>query len=123
MYFERDDLTLTLLEEDVPTTIRDLLTKKESQELLTHLKEWDGKAKSQWKARADKHQAAIDGGDPFEYAKVVKELSRMEAEGTLRPRDKGHLNQCMELLVEEVSRTLKKTPDQARKLIEKAAAA
>jgi len=85
------------------------------------LKEWNGKAKAQWKARADKHQAAIDGGDPFEYAKVVKELSRMEAEGTLRPRDKGHLNQSMELLVEEVSRTLKKTADQARKLIEKAA--
>lgn len=89
--------------------------------MLSHLADWDGKAKSQWKARADKHQAAIDGGDPFEYAKVVKELSRMEAEGTLRPRDKGHLNQSLDLLVEEVSRTLKKTPEQARKLIEKAA--
>lgn len=123
MYFERDDLTLTLLEVDVPHTIRDLLTRKEAEELLDHLQKWNGKAKSQWKARADKHQAAIDGGDAFEYAKVVKELSRMEAEGTLRPRDKAHLNQSMDLLVEEISRTLKKSSDQARKLIEKAASA
>lgn len=41
----------------------------------------------------------------------------MEAEGTLRPRDKAHLNQALDSLVEEVSRTLKKSPDQARKLI------
>ncbi|HSM68774.1 MAG TPA: hypothetical protein VK830_03595, partial [Xanthomonadales bacterium] len=109
--------TLTLLEEDVPNTIRDLLTKKEAEKLLDHLKQWGGSASSQWKARADKHQAAIDGGDPFEYAKVVKELSKMEAEGTLRPRDKAHLNQALDSLVEEVSRTLRKSPDQARKLI------
>jgi RNA polymerase-interacting CarD/CdnL/TRCF family regulator len=99
--------------------VRSLMTASEARKLLDQIKNWDGTAKDQWKARAEGHQAAIDGGDPFEYAKILKELSRMEADGTLRPRDKANLDQSMELLTEELSRALEKTPAQAHQLIRK----
>jgi RNA polymerase-interacting CarD/CdnL/TRCF family regulator len=120
LYFERDALTLTLLEKDLSETIRCLITAVEAKELLQKIEAWDGKPKAQWKARADAHQAAIDGGDPFECGKVLKGLSQMEAEGTLRPRDRAHLNRSQELLTEELSRALKKSRAQVLKLIDEA---
>jgi RNA polymerase-interacting CarD/CdnL/TRCF family regulator len=120
IYFERDDLTFTLLEEDLPTMVRKLITADEAKDLLKHLEEWKGKAKAQWKARADAHQAAIDSGDPFKYARVVKELDRMEAEDELRPRDKANLAHSLGLLTEELTQSLAKTPAQTRKLIQSA---
>jgi len=117
LYFERDGLTLILLEKDVPSMVRSLITPAEAKKLLNQISNWKGEAKEQWKARAEAHQASIDGGDPFECAKVLKELSKMAADGTLRPRDKSNLDQSMNLLCEELSRALDKTTAQARKLI------
>jgi len=120
LYFERDDLTLTVLEKDLRTTVRTLVTPEQTGKLLDQIRSWDGKAKPQWKARAETHQAAIDGGDPFEYARAAKELSRMETVDELRPRDKANLARSLRLLTEEISRALKKTPAQAAELIQSA---
>ena len=117
LYFARDNLTLTLLEEDLSATIRNLITTTEAHDLLDQISEWHGKVKPQWKARADTHQAAIDGGDPFECAKVLKGLNSLEDKEPLRPRDKAHLVQSLELLTEELSHALNKRPSQTRKLI------
>ena len=67
-----------MLEKDLPNTVRTLISADEAKKLLKHIETWNGTAKSQWKARADAHQAAIDGGDPFKYAKVFKELDQMD---------------------------------------------
>ena len=123
LYFERDALTLTLLEKDLANTVRRLITAKEAQDLLDQTRNWDGEAKSQWKARADTHEAAISGGNPFEYAKVVKELNKMDPDEPLRNRDRANLDQSFNLLVEELARALKKTPKQAHKLISEATGA
>jgi RNA polymerase-interacting CarD/CdnL/TRCF family regulator len=120
IYFERDDLTFTLLEKDLLKTVRILISADEAKKLLKHIETWDGKAKSQWKARAEAHQAAIDGGDPFKYARVVKELNRMDSEEELRPRDKANLAHALGLITEEITESLNKTPAQAAKLIQKA---
>lgn len=87
--------------------------------MLNQIKEWDGKPSPQWKARADSHQAAIDGGDPFEYGKVFKGLSKLEAENALRARDRAHLNRSLDFLTEELAHSLGKSPAQARELISK----
>ena len=108
-----------MLQDDLESTIRPLISAKEARELLNQLKEWDGEANQQWKARADNHQAAIDGGDPFEYAKVYKGLSKLDAENSLRARDRAHLNRSLDFLTEELAHSLGKSTDQARELISK----
>ena len=120
IYFARDNLTFTVLEKDLPNTVRTLISEDEAWELLKHIKDWKGEAKSQWKARADAHQAAIDGGDPFKYATVVKELDKMDSNDELRPKDRANLTQSLGLLTEEITQSLNKTPSQASKLIQKA---
>jgi len=120
IYFARDNITFTLLEKDLANTVRALISADEAKELLKQIETWDGTAKSQWKARADAHQAAIEGGDPFKYARVVKELDQIDNEDELRPRDKANLTRALGLLTEEITQSLNKTPAQASKLIQKA---
>jgi CarD family transcriptional regulator len=120
LYFEREDLTLTLLKDDLPEAVRTLISANKARQLLKELKQWAGKPSKQWKARANTHQAAIDSGDPFEYAKVFKELSQLDADETLRAGDRAHYKQSEELLVEELANSLGKTRRQARKLLDTA---
>lgn len=117
LYFERQNLKLTILKDDVPNTVRSLISSKEAKRLLNELKDYDGKVSKQWKARANKHQAAIDRGDPFETARVFKSLSKLESQDGLRAQDKAHLAQSLELLTEELACTLRKSPEQTRKLL------
>ena len=100
--------------------VRNLISATEAQELLEQIETWDGKAKSGSKARADKHQAAIESGNPFKYAKVAKELGKIREEEGLRPRDRANLAQSLALLKEEITYSLKKTSAQAERLLEKA---
>ena len=102
--------------------VRNLISAEEARELLQQIEDWNGKAKSQSKARADKHQAAIESGDPFKYAKVAKELGQIRAEDGLGPRDKANLAQSLTLLKEEITHSLKKTSAQTELLLEKALA-
>jgi len=120
IHFEREDLTMILLEQDMATIVRRVLSAKEAGQVLDLLEQWDGAAKKQWKDRANANQAALSGGDPFEYAKVLKGLRRLEAERELRPQDRAHLNQSFDFLTEELAFSLGKTPGQVRSLISKA---
>jgi len=108
-----------LRKQDLDDTVRNPIDAKEAKRLLEHLETWKGRMSKQWKARANKNQAVIDGGDPFGYAEVYKGLSQLEAEGSLRASDRAHLNHSLECLVDELAAALKKTPDQARSLINK----
>ena len=122
LYFKRDGLTLTLLEKDLDKTVRNLINSKEAKQLLTDLKEWEGKAHKQWKSRAEANQRAIESGDAFEYAKVFKSLNRLAAKDELRPRDKAHMNLSLDMLTEELCSALGKTQRQVRKMITQAGA-
>lgn len=106
----------------MPNTVRALITNQEAKRLLKELKSWRPKVSKQWKARANAHQAAIDRGDPFEYAKVYKGLTKLEEEDGLRAQDKAHLAQSLELLTEELACSLRKSPEQARKMLAEMAA-
>ncbi|NNJ64461.1 MAG: hypothetical protein HKP03_05790 [Xanthomonadales bacterium] len=117
VYFEREDLTLITLAEAVPQNIRNLISSDEARELLDKLKNWRTKPKAQWKARVDAHQRAIESGDPFEYAKVVKGLSLLAAESELNHRDQNQFNHSLELLNDELARALKRRPAKTRELI------
>lgn len=106
-----------LRSQDLADTVRNPINANEAKKLLEHLKKWNGKVSSQWKARANAHQKAMERGDPFDYAEVYKGLSKLEEQGTLRASDRAHLNQSLDFLVEELANALGKTPEQARKQI------
>ncbi len=117
LYFARQNLKLTILKDDVPNTVRALISTKDAKRLLDELKGYEGKVSKQWKARANAHQAAIDRGDPFETARVYKGLSKLESQDGLRAQDKAHLAQSLALLTEELACSLRKSPEQARKML------
>ena len=109
-----------LRQQDLAKTVRNPIDATEAKKLLEHLKKWNGKVSTQWKARANANQEAMERGDPFGYAEVYKGLSRLEAEGTLRASDRAHLNQSLDFLAEELANALGETPEQARRQIAKA---
>jgi len=117
LYFEREKLTLMLRTKDLEGTVRNPIGADRARKILEHLENYNGSMSSQWKARANANQEALERGDARDYAEVYKGLSQLEAEGTLRASDRAHLNQSLELLSEELANALNKTPAQARKLI------
>lgn len=118
MYFERDDLTLILREEDLDEEVRAAIDAKEAKRLLDHLEQCRARMSSQWKARGNSNQKKIDSGDPYEYARVFKGLSRLQTKGDgLRAADRQHLQTSYDFLVEEIALALNKSDRQARKLI------
>ena len=119
MYFKRDGLTLMLRQQDLAKTVRKPINASEAKQLLDHLESWDGKVSTEWKARANANQVAMERGDPFSYAEVYKGLCKLEEEGTLRSTDREHLNRSLDFLVEELAIALGKTPEQARNRIAK----
>jgi RNA polymerase-interacting CarD/CdnL/TRCF family regulator len=123
LVFDRVGLALILRKVDLAETVRVPIDRKKAKQLLEHIRNWDGKARKEWKARALVHQSVMDEGDPFGYVDVYRGLSQLESEGALRATDREHLKHSLELLVEELAYVLGRTPDQAREQIIKAAAA
>lgn len=122
MFFERDNLTLTLPQQDLSNTVRTPISNTDAKKVISEIKSFKGKSSKQWKTRANANQAAIERGNPFEYAKVFKSLSKLEAEGALRAQDRQHLNQSTNLLVDELSHSLRKPADKVREMLVKASA-
>lgn len=122
LYFERDDLTLILPVNDLEETVRKPITAREANQVLDHIRQWRGRVRKQWKARAAANQEAMERGDPFEYAEIYKGLTLLESEGTLRHTDRTHLNRSFEFLADELAHALDETPDYARMLITEAIA-
>jgi RNA polymerase-interacting CarD/CdnL/TRCF family regulator len=120
LYFQRDKLALTVLEENLAGVVRGLISSEEARKLLDQVITDSGEPESRWKARADANQAAIDSGNPFEYVKVLKGLAHLESEGGLRLRDREHLSQSLCLLTEELACVLKKSQRHVRGLLTKA---
>lgn len=107
-----------LREEDLETEVRAAIDAKEAKKLLEHLENCKARMSSQWKARGNANQKRIDSGDPYEYARVYKGLSRLQSKGDgLRAADRQHLQISYDFLVEEIALALNKSSRQARKLI------
>lgn len=104
----------------MPSTIRNIISAKEARKIIDHLTSWKGKVSDKWKVRATANQAALDKGDPFGYAEVVKELSVLQQQTPLSSTDRKHLNLGIEFLCEELADALGKTQDRVRQLIDKA---
>lgn len=109
-----------LRENDLDEMIRAPIGASEARKLLNHMKKWKGKVSSQWKARANAHQAKMERGDPYAYAEVYKGLRIRQEEDNLSAADRTHLKQSAEFLSEELANALGKSQDQALSQIEQA---
>lgn len=106
-----------LREQDLERIVRMPISKQEANKLFEHLDNWNGKVGSSWKIRATANQSVLESGDPFGYVDIYKGLSKLEHEGTLRASDRQHLNQSLELLVEELAYAMGETREKTRKQI------
>jgi RNA polymerase-interacting CarD/CdnL/TRCF family regulator len=122
LYFATEELTVILREDELPGMVREMVSAEQAAELLANLRDWGGSPSQNWQVRARAHAAAIEGGDPFEYLKVVKELHQLDASGTLRRTDQQHYQKSLDLLTEELMFSLGKPKKKVRSLIEKALA-
>lgn len=96
------------------------MSAKEAKQIISHVKNWQGKLSEQWKTRSTANQAAIDKGDPYGYAEMVKGLSVMQEENPLSMTDRRHLNLGIKFLCEELASALGKTQERVQQLIEEA---
>jgi RNA polymerase-interacting CarD/CdnL/TRCF family regulator len=64
----------------------------------------------------------MERDDPFEYAEIFKDLSRLEAAGTLRHTDRATLKRVFDALADELAFALDETPYCVRAQITAAAA-
>jgi RNA polymerase-interacting CarD/CdnL/TRCF family regulator len=122
LYFKREELTLILPMRDAAAAVRDPISAAQATQILDHIGTWDGQAGKQWKARAAAHREAMERDDPFEYAEIFKDLSRLEAAGTLRHTDRATLKRVFDALADELAFALDETPYCVRAQITAAAA-
>ncbi|MEJ8568612.1 hypothetical protein V3330_13350 [Wenzhouxiangellaceae bacterium CH-27] len=109
-----------LRENDLDEMVREPIGPSEARQLIDHIKSWKGKTSTQWKTRANAHQAKMEKDDPFSYAEVYKSLRKRQKEDRLSAADRTHLRQTTDFLTEELANALGKTPDQMLAKIEEA---
>ena len=100
-------------ENNLANTVRAPIGSSRAEELLEHMKAWQGKVSNQWKTRANTHQAMMDEGTPRAYAEVYKNLRVREQGDALSTADRKHLHRCTALLSEELANALDKSRNEA----------
>lgn len=107
-------------ENSLASTVRAPIGPSKAEELLDHMKDWQGKVSNQWKTRANSHQAMMDKGAPRAYAEVYKNLRVREQGDALSAADRKHLQRCAEFLSEELANALDKPRSDALEKMAKA---
>lgn len=106
IFFKRERITLLLRENSLGNVIRAPIGASKAEKILDHMKAWEAKVSSQWKTRANTHQAMLDEGDPIACAEVYKTLRVLKRDGALSATDRKHLKRCTEYLSEELANAL-----------------
>lgn len=121
MFFERDEITLILREEDLAETIRKPIARQQAKKVLEHIEVWEDTTSDQWKARSNTNEAKLNDGDPFALAEVFKSLCLRRESDTLSAADRSHLSQAERFLTEELAVALGKSQKAVHKQIDRAA--
>ena len=125
---ERDYLVLRLTYGDltlmVPTDateevgLRDVVSKKQADEVIAVLKRRDGTMPTNWSRRFKANYEKLKSGDIFQVAEVVRNLALREAEKGLSAGEKRMLTKARQILVSELSAAIKKTDADTELLID-----
>jgi RNA polymerase-interacting CarD/CdnL/TRCF family regulator len=83
------------------------------------MRESSGSLSSSWKVRSRRNLERLSSGDPLQLYEVYQGLQELkEKKGRLNNSDRKQHSQALELLTEELSLALDKTPEQTQLLLE-----
>lgn len=104
MYFDRQDLELTVGRKNFDEQIREILDEESAKEVLSYLATCQGKLSTNWKLRNRNNQERLTSGDPKELCELIKGLSNLKKQrgGDLSNSDRLQLNRAVEILAEEL---------------------
>jgi RNA polymerase-interacting CarD/CdnL/TRCF family regulator len=104
MYFDRDDLKLTVGQKNLDSKIREVLDEEEAREVLDYLASCGAKLSKNWRARNKNNQERLTSGDPKALCDLIKGLIQLKRSkgGELSNSDRAQLNRAVEILAEEL---------------------
>ena len=126
---ERDYLVLRLTYGDLTLMVpadatdevglRNVVSKKEVDEVMDTLTRRDGTMPTNWSRRFKANYEKLRSGDIFQVAEVVRNLALREREKGLSAGEKRMLTKSRQILVSELSAAIKKSDEDTDALIDK----
>ncbi len=104
MYFNRDDLKLTVGRKNLEAQIREILDEEEAKEVLEYLATSTATLSQNWKQRNRNNHERLTSGDPKELCDLIKGLTQLKKKrgGDLSNSDRTQLARAIEILAEEL---------------------
>ena len=125
---ERDYLVLRLTYGDLTLMVpadateevglRDVVSKKQVDEVFTLLEARDGTMPTNWSRRFKANYEKLKSGDIFQVAEVVRNLALREREKGLSAGEKRMLTKSKQILVSELAAAVKKSDEATEALID-----
>ncbi|MEX0658627.1 MAG: CarD family transcriptional regulator [Egibacteraceae bacterium] len=125
---ERDYLVLRLTYGDLTLMVpadatdevglRNVVSKKQVEEVLDVLKRRDGSMPTNWSRRFKANYEKLRSGDIFQVAEVVRNLALRERDKGLSAGEKRMLTKSKQILISELAAAVKKSDEQAEALID-----
>lgn len=111
LFFEREELRLTIPKKDLDEHVRDILSEDEAQEVIEYLSHYDERLAKNWKSRNRNNQERLTSGDPKQLCIVAKGLIKLKKrKKSLSNSDRKQLQRALALLAEELGRVFDEEP-------------
>lgn len=98
--------------------IRDVISKKEGEEILAILEENPKELNSNWNLRYRENQEILKTGDIFKIANMVRDLVALDEDKGLSTTEKKFLNRARRIMASELVMSGSLEKDQAEKMID-----
>lgn len=98
--------------------IRDVISKKEGEEILAILEEDPEELNSNWNLRYRKNQEILRTGDIFKIANMVRDLVALDDDKGLSTTEKKLLNRARRIMASELVMSGSLEKDEAEKMID-----
>jgi CarD family transcriptional regulator len=114
------DLTLMVPSDSCEQVgIRNVVSKREVEQVLDVLREPEGKAAGNWSRRFKANYEKLRSGDIYQVAEVVRNLATREKDKGLSAGEKRMLTKAKQILLSELAVAIKKDEEKAEELVEK----
>ena len=97
--------------------IRDVVTRKQVEQVLDVLRTPEGKAPKNWSRRFKANMEKLRSGDIFQVAEVVRNLATRQADNGLSAGERRMLAKAKQILLSELAIAMRKDEDKAEAAI------
>jgi CarD family transcriptional regulator len=99
--------------------IRNVVSKKQVEQVLEVLRQPEGKAAGNWSRRFKANYEKLRSGDIYQVAEVVRNLATREKDKGLSAGEKRMLTKAKQILLSELAVAIGKDEEQAEELVER----